>query len=86
MRTASSGRPADLASLALAQETYEAAAAERERWLAASPAPGTALHIESPDAKRAVNIVVGQELEWRRVKDHAPETGLGSRIKRLFGR
>ena len=86
MRAASSGRAADLASLALAQETYEAAAAERERWLAASPSKGAALGIGQPGASRAVEIVVGQELEWKRVQELEPRTGLGARLKRLLGR
>jgi hypothetical protein len=85
MRAASSGRAADLASLALTQETYEAAAAERERWLAAAPSSGTALNV-GEGTSRAVEIVVGQELEWRRVKDLEPRNGFGARIKRLLGR
>jgi len=86
MRAASSGRSADLASLALAQETYEAAAAERERWLAAPPSKGTAIGIGQPGATRAVEIVVGQGLEWKRVKEVEPRAGLGARLKRLLGR
>jgi hypothetical protein len=84
MRAASSGRPADLASLAIAQEAYEAAAAERERWLSGGR---IAIPVESEDTRHSLDVAVGQELEWRRVRHHEPEGGLLSRVRRrLFGR
>lgn len=85
MRASSSGRPADLAALAIAQEAYEAAAAERRRWAAAPEVVRVAVPVEPVDARRGIEVVVGQELEWRRVKDRRPSAGgLLSRIKRIF--
>lgn len=82
MRAASSGRPADMAKLAIAQEAYESAAAERERW----DAEHVAISVEPSEAPANLEIVVGQELEWRRVHDHEPATGLLGRVRRLLKR
>jgi hypothetical protein len=71
MRQASSGRSADLAALALTQEAYEAAAAERERWASGEAVP---IPIE-PSEHHAEDLskVVGQELAWRDVRRHEEE-------------
>jgi hypothetical protein len=84
MHASASGRSADLASLALAQEAYEAAAAEREIWLSA-PASTRAIPVDPSGAKRDIEIVVGQGAKWQRVKDHEPVGGVRGLLKRLFG-
>lgn len=81
MRAASSGRPADMASLAIAQEAYEAAAAERERWQsAARAAPPVDLE---PESRLPIEVIVDQALAWRRVHEQEKRRGL---LGRLFGR
>jgi len=82
MRASASGRPADLAALAIAQEAYEAAAAERTHWAAIGP---VAIPVDTSASRRSLDIVVGQEAEWRRVKDRDPDGGFIGRVKRLFG-
>ncbi|MGH2444544.1 MAG: hypothetical protein ACRDGD_00665 [Candidatus Limnocylindria bacterium] len=84
MRRASSGQASDLASLAIAQEAYEEATAERERVLAGGRA---AIPIEPEESSRNLDAVVGQELAWRRVRDdEAREPGRLSRLmRRLTG-
>jgi hypothetical protein len=82
MRAASSGRPADLASLAIAQEEYEAATAERERWMSATR---VAIPVEPEADRTGVEIAVRQELAWRDVRQPHDEAGLVARIRRLFG-
>lgn len=80
MHKASSGRPADMASLAIAQEAYERAAVERARW-----ANGPKAHVPvQPAPRKDVEIALGQELAWRRVREaeHRPRGLIG----RLFGR
>jgi hypothetical protein len=81
MRAAGSGRPADMASLAIAQEAYEAASAELERWLTGRR---IAVPVEPDKARTAINVVVGQELAWRKV--HGQETKRPGLIGRLLGR
>ncbi len=66
MRAANSGRPSDMASLALAQEEYTGALAERQRW---ASSPTVAIPVE-PDRPKAIDAVVGQELSWRRMHEH----------------
>ena len=84
MRLANSGRSADMASLAIAQEAYETVMAERGRWLASAR---VAVPIEAPDTRHTIEIAVGQELEWRRVNAPQKSTGFFGRIKRrLRGR
>ena len=84
MRAASSGRPADLATLALTQETYEAAAVERERWLTSGR---MAIPIQPDEPHRAVEAAVGQEMAWRKVRHHEKPPGFLGRIKkRITGR
>jgi hypothetical protein len=84
MRAANSGRSADLASLAIAQEAYEAAAAERERWLNGGR---IATPVVTEDPRRSLETAVGQELEWREVRRQKdPKGGLLGRVRhRLFG-
>jgi hypothetical protein len=84
MRTAASGRPADLASLAIAQEAFEAATAERERWLAGGR---VAIPVEPTNGTRSsLETAVGQELAWREVlQPRQPEGFLARMRRRLFG-
>jgi hypothetical protein len=84
MRQAASGRPADLASLAIAQDIYEAANAEVARWRS-----GERVAIAVDDRPQSLDTIVGQEFAWRRVhEDEARERpGLLGRIaRRLSGR
>jgi len=81
MHLANSGRSADMASLAIAQEAYETVMAERERWLASSR---VAVPIEAPDTRHTIEIAIEQELEWRRVHEPPPPTGIFGRIRRRF--
>ena len=87
MRGAASGRPADLATLAVAQEAYEVALAERDRW--ASGAPRVPIPVE-PDRSKGIEAVVGQELTWRLAhngeQDAQPAKGLRGLIRRMRGR
>ena len=85
MHAANSGRPADLAALALAQEAYEAAVAERQRWLNGA---SVAVPIEAEQPARGLDAIVGQELAWRAVKhhDHQPRGLLGRFRKKITGR
>ena len=69
MRAANSGRSSDLAALAMAQEAYESALADRERW-ASSPSVALPVGDERPSG---LDAVVGQELSWRRVHEHERE-------------
>jgi hypothetical protein len=84
MKAASSGRPADLAALAIKQEAYEAATAELERW---ESGERVAIPVET-DRVASVDAVVEQELAWRRVHQHdEKEPGLLGRLaRRLRGR
>ncbi len=79
MRAASSGRPADLASLALTQEVYEAAAVERERWISGGR---VAIPVESEAPFRDLEAAVGQEMAWRAVKHHEEPKGFLGRLKK----
>ncbi len=84
MRAAGSGRPADMASLAIAQEAYETVSAEREQWLANGR---VAIPVDPAPKRSQIEIAVGQELEWRRVLSGEPRRGLFARIRdRLGGR
>jgi len=85
MRLANSGRPAHLASLAIAQETFEAASAEVELWRTGAR---IAIPIQPEATHTGLEAAVGQELAWRRVL-HPPEKkpGLFGRLRnRLRGR
>lgn len=81
MRAANSGRPADLASLAIAQEAYEAAVEERERWISGVT---VAIPIEPPSENRELEAAVRNELAWRVVLDTPKPEGFLGRIRRLF--
>ena len=85
MHAASSGRSADLAALALVQEAYEAAVAERDRWLNGNQ---VAIPIEVEKPARGLDAIVGQELAWRAVKQHEdrPRGFLGRWRKRITRR
>jgi hypothetical protein len=81
MHRASSGRPADLASLAIAQEAYELATAERERWNGLHTVP---IAIEPEETRKGLETIVGQEFAWRQVHDaSARQPG---RMRRFFRR
>ena len=85
MRKASSGRSADLASLAITQEAYEEATAEVGRWRSGVK---VAIKVE-PDAKlHDLETAIGQELAWRRVhrQQEKPPGPLARAIRRLTGR
>ena len=69
MRAANSGKPSDLAALAMAQEAYEAALADRDRW---ASSPTVAIPV-ADDRPSGLEAVVGQELSWRRVHEHELE-------------
>lgn len=66
MRAANSGRASDLAALSLAQEAYEEALADRERWMSG---PSVAIPIDD-GRPGGLEAVVGQELSWRRIHEH----------------
>jgi hypothetical protein len=84
MRQANSGRSSDMASLAIAQEAYEAAAKERELWLSGKR---IAIPIE-PEHDHGIDAVVQQELAWRQVhRTDEPKPGPLRRLaRRLTGR
>ena len=84
MQTASSGRPADLAALAMAQEAYETALLEVDAWRS-----GTRVAIEVRVEERGLDAIVGQELAWRRLHEaeQRKRPGLLGRLaRRLSGR
>jgi hypothetical protein len=83
MQAAASGRPADMASLAIAQQAYETIATEREDWLASGR---VAIPIEPSPKRHDIEVAVGQELAWRRVQQHEDRSGLFARIRRRLSR
>ena len=84
MRAANSGRPADLASLAIAQETYEHATAEAERWRSGGR---VAIPIEAEPLRADIEVAIGQQLAWQRVRDHEEKPrGVISRVLRRVTR
>lgn len=86
MRRANSGRPADLASLAIRQEAYEQATAEVERWRVA---PRVAIPVEPETKRGGIEIAIGQEMAWKRVHERPsePEPGpIGRLVRRFRGR
>lgn len=85
MKAANSGRSADLASLALAQETYEAAVAERARWVRPAPTVRAAIPVEAPGGTPELDTVVRQEVDWRHVNDPRPTRGFKGFVKRILG-
>jgi hypothetical protein len=84
MRAANSGRPADLAALAIAQEAYEAASAERARW---DSSARVAIPIEPENEERKLGAIIGQELAWKKVRtvDEKPAGLLGRLRRRIRG-
>lgn len=80
MRAASSGRPADMATLAICQEEFEAATIERDRWQSGHR---IAVAVEPETDRAPIHVVVEQTLAWRDVHDHEKPRGL---VGRLFGR
>ena len=86
MKAANSGRTADLASLALTQEAYEAASIERARWVQAAPTTRTAIPVDRPGGTREIDMVVRQELDWKRVQTEPPRArGFKGFVKRVLG-
>ena len=85
MREANSGRSADLASLAIAQQAYELALAEVERWRSGAM---VAFIIEPETHVHELETAVGQELAWRRVHELQQQkpVGLLARLARRFTR
>lgn len=84
MRRASSGKPAHLATLAITQEAFEAAAAEVELWRTGVRIPVPV----QPERAVGIEVVVGQELTWREIHQHEEKRpGLLGRLRnRLNGR
>lgn len=82
MRAAASGRPAFLATLAVAQEAYEAALAERDRWASGAR---VAIPVES-DRPKSIESVVGQELTWRLAHNAEPGSERRKGLRNLFRR
>ncbi|HET9416459.1 MAG TPA: hypothetical protein VFP30_02865 [Candidatus Limnocylindria bacterium] len=80
MRAAASGRPADMATLAICQEAYEAAAIERDRWLSGQR---IAIPVEPEPERPPIDVVVEQTMAWREVQEHEQPRGF---LGRLFGR
>lgn len=80
MKAAASGRPADLAALAIAQETYEAAMGEWDRWES-----GQRVAITVEQTTSSVGTVVDQELAWRKLHEPEQRPGLIRRIVRRLG-
>jgi len=70
MRRAATGRPADLASLAIRQEAYEIAAAEVARWRSA---PRMAIPIDPEPKRTGIEVAIGQEMAWKRVHERGDE-------------
>jgi hypothetical protein len=85
MHRASSGRPADLASLAIAQQAYEEATADRDRWASGTPA---AIPSEPEAGRSSIDVIIGQELAWRRVHESGPRkpSVLGRLARRITRR
>lgn len=72
MRAANSGRSADLASLAIAQEAYEKASAEVQRWRTGEE---VAITVEPERDRDSLQAAIGQEMAWRRMHEPKPQKG-----------
>lgn len=83
MRACSSGRPADLAALAVAQEAYEEALAEQERW--ASGVALASIRVQ-PDRPSSLTGIVEQEMARRRVHELEAESQRPKGIRGFFRR
>ncbi len=73
MKAAASGTEADLEWLAVAQEAFEEASAERMRWLPANHG--------AAGARADLDVAVTQELAWRDVRSGEPPTDRSARRK-----
>jgi hypothetical protein len=86
MKAAASGRPSDMAALAIAQEAYESALLEAERWRSGHI---VAVPVE-PEPMRDLEAIVGQELSWRQVhappSEDAPPAKKAGPLRRVLGR
>lgn len=82
MHGANSGRSADLAKLAIAQEAYEAVATEREHWIDSGR---VAVPIHDDGERHDVEIAVGQGEAWRSILAKTPRPGIVGRIRRRLG-
>jgi hypothetical protein len=80
MRAAASGRPADMATLAICQEEFEAASVDRDRWLSGAR---IAIPVEPEKERASIDVVVDQSMAWRDVHSHEKPRGV---LGRLFGR
>ena len=78
MRAANSGRPADLASLAMAQEAYEHATAEVKLWRSGAR---VAIPIQPERNSAGLQAAISQEMAWRRM--HEPKPAKGGPLSRL---
>jgi hypothetical protein len=83
MKRANSGRAAHLATLAITQETYEAAFAEVELWRSGVRIP---IPVE-PERTTGIEVVVGQEFTWRQLHTHEEKKpGFLGRLRRRLSR
>jgi hypothetical protein len=82
MHAANSGRSADLAKLAIAQEAYEAVATEREHWIDSGR---VAVPIRDDGERHDVEIALDQEIAWQKVLQKPPKRGIADRIRRRLG-
>ena len=78
MRAANSGRPADLASLAIAQGAFEEATAELQAWRSGSK---VAIPIQPERNTAGLQAAINQEIAWRRM--HEPKPTQGGALSRL---
>ncbi len=88
MRAAASGRPADMATLAICQEAYEAATVERDRWLSGQR---VAVPVEPENERAPIDVVVEQSMAWREVHQQEEEhqqrrKGVRGLLRRMRGR
>ena len=78
MRAANSGRAADMASLAIAQQAFEEASAEVQLWRSGAK---TAVPIEPERNNAGLQAIIGQEMAWRRM--HEPKAKQGGPLSRF---
>lgn len=84
MRAANSGRPADLASLAIAQGAFEEATAELQAWRSGSR---VAIPIQPERNTAGLQAAINQEIAWRRMHEPKPtQEGALSRLVRKVTR
>ena len=73
-----------MASLAIAQEAYELAVEERERWLSGKTV-AIPVDPEAVGHDRDLNAAIAHELAWRVVLDSPKPAGLLGRIRLRLG-